>query len=55
LRDKIQFPNFGGAFISAIASDAAGAAGHNMSFATFDELGNYRRPSMTRVGDWPPA
>jgi phage terminase large subunit-like protein len=37
-RDKIVFKNFGDAFISAIASDAASAAGHNASFVTFDEL-----------------
>jgi hypothetical protein len=37
-RDKIAFPSFGDAFICAIASDAAGAAGHNASFICFDEL-----------------
>ena len=38
LRDKITFPDFGDAFIAAIASDAAGAAGHNASWINFDEL-----------------
>ena len=51
LRDKIQFPNFGGAFISAIASDAAGAAGHNMSFATFDELWGFTSERSRRLWD----
>ena len=51
LRDKIEFPNFGGAFISAIASDAAGAAGHNMSFATFDELWGFTSERSRRLWD----
>ena len=38
LRDKILFPSFGDSFIAAIASDAAGAAGHNASWISFDEL-----------------
>lgn len=38
LRDKITFPHFEGAVIAAIASDAAGSAGHNASWITFDEL-----------------
>jgi hypothetical protein len=37
-RDRVTFPNFGNATIAAIASDAAGAAGHNSCFSTFDEL-----------------
>ena len=51
LRDKIEFPNFGDAFISAIASDAAGAAGHNMSFATFDELWGFTSERSRRLWD----
>lgn len=38
LRDTITFPDFGDATISAISSDAAGAAGHNASWISFDEL-----------------
>lgn len=38
LRDKITFPDFEGAVIAAIASDAAGSAGHNASWINFDEL-----------------
>jgi phage terminase large subunit-like protein len=38
LRDRINFPDFGDGFIAALASDAAGAAGHNASWITFDEL-----------------
>jgi phage terminase large subunit-like protein len=51
LRDKIEFPNFGGAFISAIASDAAGAAGHNMNFAVFDELWGFTSERSRRLWD----
>lgn len=36
--DKITFPAFHGASITAIASDAAGAAGGNPSISVFDEL-----------------
>ncbi len=38
MRDRVTFPNFGQATIAAIASDAAGAAGHNACFSAFDEL-----------------
>ncbi len=51
LRDKISFPNFGGAFISAIASDAAGAAGHNMSYAVGDELWGFTSERSRRLWD----
>src|SRR5262249_53910434 len=37
LRDKILFPDFGDATITALASDAAGSAGHHASYITFDE------------------
>jgi phage terminase large subunit-like protein len=51
MRDRISFPNFGNAFISAIAADAAGAAGHNMSFATFDELWGFTTERSRRLWD----
>jgi phage terminase large subunit-like protein len=51
LRDKITFPNFSDATITAIASDAAGAAGHNMTFATFDELWGYTSERSRRLWD----
>jgi hypothetical protein len=38
IKDRITFPKFGNAFIAAIASDYAGAAGSNATIATFDEL-----------------
>ncbi len=38
MRDRVTFPSFGSATITAIASDAAGAAGHNSCFSAFDEL-----------------
>lgn len=37
-RDRVTFPNFSDAVITAIASDAAGSAGHNSCFSAFDEL-----------------
>jgi hypothetical protein len=51
LRDKISFPHFSGAFISAIASDAAGAAGHNMSYAVGDELWGFASERSRRLWD----
>ena len=38
MRDRVTLSNFGNATIAAIASDAAGAAGHNACFSAFDEL-----------------
>jgi hypothetical protein len=37
-RDRVTFTKFGGASITAIASDYAGAASSNATIATFDEL-----------------
>jgi phage terminase large subunit-like protein len=50
-QDKIVFPGFGNATISAIASDAAGAAGSNASVSVFDELWAYTSERSRRLFD----
>jgi hypothetical protein len=51
MRDRVTFPSFGNATITAIASDAAGAAGHNACFSTFDELWGYTSERSRRLWD----
>jgi phage terminase large subunit-like protein len=51
MRDRVTFPAFGGATVAAIASDAAGAAGHNACFSTFDELWGYTSERSRRLWD----
>ena len=48
--NKISFPATG-AVITAIASDAAGAAGSNATFASFDELWGYVSERSNRLWD----
>jgi phage terminase large subunit-like protein len=50
-RDKITFPKFGSASITAIASDFAGAAGANPTISTFDELWGYTSERSRRLWD----
>jgi phage terminase large subunit-like protein len=50
-RNKVVFPNFSNATIVAIASDAAGAAGHNACFSTFDELWGFTSERSRRLWD----
>ncbi len=50
-RDKITFPAFSGATISAIASDYAGAAGANPTISVFDELWGYTSERSRRLWD----
>jgi phage terminase large subunit-like protein len=51
MRDKITFPNWHGATISAIASDHAGAAGSNATISVFDELWGYTSERSRRLWD----
>jgi len=51
MRDKITFPNWHGATISAIASDYAGAAGSNATISVFDELWGYTSERSRRLWD----
>jgi hypothetical protein len=51
MRDKIIFPTFAGASISAIASDYAGAAGSNPSITVFDEAWAYTSERSRRLFD----
>jgi hypothetical protein len=50
-RDKITFPAFSNATISAIASDYAGAAGANPTISVFDELWGYTSERSRRLWD----
>jgi phage terminase large subunit-like protein len=50
-RDRIVFPAFAGASISAIASDYAGAAGANPTITSFDELWGYTSERSRRLWD----
>jgi phage terminase large subunit-like protein len=50
-RNRATFPNFGSATIAAIASDAAGAAGHNACFSTFDELWGFTSERSRHLWD----
>ena len=49
--DKIEFPGLGGATISAVASDYAGAAGANPTISVFDELWGYTSERSRRLWD----
>jgi phage terminase large subunit-like protein len=49
--DKITFPAFHGATISAIASDYTGAAGANPTISCFDELWGYTSERSYRLWD----
>jgi phage terminase large subunit-like protein len=50
-RDKITFPQFSDASITAIASDYAGAAGSNPSITVFDEAWAYTSERSRRLFD----
>ena len=50
-RDRIAFPKFGGATVSAIASDFAGAAGSNPTISCFDELWGFSSEKARRLWD----
>ena len=50
-RDKITFPAFSNATISAIASDYTGAAGANPTISVFDELWGYTSERSRRLWD----
>jgi phage terminase large subunit-like protein len=49
--DKIVFPAFAGAMITAIASDYTGAAGANPTISCFDELWGYTSERSRRLWD----
>ena len=51
MRDRIAFPAFSDATISAIASDYAGAAGSNPTISVFDELWGYTSERSRRLWD----
>jgi phage terminase large subunit-like protein len=51
MRDKVTFPKFSGATITAIASDYAGAAGSNPSITVFDEAWAYTSERSRRLFD----
>jgi phage terminase large subunit-like protein len=50
-RDKIVFPAFANATISAVASDYTGAAGANPTISCFDELWGYTSERSRRLWD----
>ena len=50
-KDKITFPSFSGASITAIASDYAGAAGSNPTITVFDEAWAYTSERSRRLFD----
>ena len=50
-QDKIIFPAFSNATVTAIASDAASAAGANPVISTFDELWGFRSERSRRLWD----
>ena len=51
MRDRINFPAFANASISAIASDYTGAAGANPTTSVFDELWGYTSEKSRRLWD----
>jgi phage terminase large subunit-like protein len=50
-KDKITFPSFSGASITAIANDYAGAAGSNPTITVFDEAWAYTSERSRRLFD----